>query len=407
MWHLRCSSLFEILMGKSTMRFSRRTNWNTEESELARAHRLRTAAGLPIADLTASNPARCGFEYSPELLAALADPRALDYDPQPRGLKPAREAVCAYYADHGVALKPEQIVLTTSTSEAYSFLFRLLCDPGDEVLVPSPSYPLFDFLADIQDVRLVPYELVYDHGWQIEFESLARAITPRSRAIMVVHPNNPTGHFTHSWELDRLNHLCSEHQLALVTDEVFLDYPIGTPAPFSFAANQGTLTFTLSGLSKICALPQIKVAWLAASGPEALVAEAMARLEVIADTYLSPNAPIQWAIPELLSTGPDIQRQLNDRVATNLAALDEELARARLVTRLAFDAGWYAVLRTPSARSDEELAILLLEEDSVLVHPGHFFDFPAAGFLVLSLITPVDDFREGICRLLRRIEVLT
>jgi len=388
--------------------FARRTQWNLATNRHAQAVERARLSGCPLLDLTAGNPTAVGLAYEDaRILAALQHPQALTYEPAPLGLLPARQAVAAYYAGHGVTLPPERIVLTVSTSEAYTYCFRLLCDPGDEVLVPSPSYPLFDFLADIQDVRLVPYELVYDHGWQIEFESLARAITPRSRAIMVVHPNNPTGHFTHSWELDRLNHLCSEHQLALVTDEVFLDYPIGTPAPFSFAANQGALTFTLSGLSKICALPQIKVAWLAASGPEALVAEAMARLEVIADTYLSPNAPIQWAIPELLSTGPDIQRQLNDRVATNLAALDEELARVRLVTRLAFDAGWYAVLRTPSARSDEELAILLLEEDGVLVHPGHFFDFPAAGFLVLSLITPVDDFREGICRLLRRIEGLT
>ncbi len=387
--------------------FARRTQWNLATNRHAQAVERARLAGRPLFDLTAGNPTTVGLTYEDRrILAALQHPQALTYEPAPLGLLHARQAVAEYYAGHSVTLPPERIVLTVSTSEAYTYCFRLLCDPGDEVLVPSPSYPLFDFLADIQDVRLVPYELVYDHGWQIEFESLARAITPRSRAIMIVHPNNPTGHFTHPWELERLNHLCQEHQLALVADEVFLDYPVSSSAPFSFAANQGALTFTLSGLSKICALPQIKVAWLAASGPEALVAEAMARLEVIADTYLSPNAPIQWAIPELLATGPGIQRQLNERVAQNLATLDEELATARLVTRLAFDAGWYAILRTPSARSDEELAILLLEEDGVLVHPGHFFDFPSAGFLVLSLITPVDDFREGIRRLLHRMEGL-
>jgi aspartate/methionine/tyrosine aminotransferase len=217
------------------MRFSRRTDWNTEESELARSHRLRAVAGLPIADLTASNPTRCGFTYDKELLAALTNPRALDYDPQPRGMLRGREAVCAYYADHGVALSAEQIVLTTSTSEAYSFLFRLLCDPGNEILVPQPGYPLFDFLAGLDDVRLKNAPLVYDHGWQIDPEGLRRAITPQTRAIVLVHPNNPTGHFTKPWEAEVLARLCREFNLSLIVDEVFLDYGFGD-APSSFAA---------------------------------------------------------------------------------------------------------------------------------------------------------------------------
>ena len=209
------------------MRFSERTNWNTEESELARAHRLRAEAGEPIADLPASNPTRCGFAYDPQLLAALTDPEALDYDPQPRGLLRARQAVCDYYASHCVLLKPEQITLTTSTSEAYSFLFRLLCDAGSEILVPQPGYPLFDFLAVLDDVHLRQAALVYAHGWKNDPEGIRRTITPRTRAIMLVHPNNPTGHFIKAWEAAELARLCREHNLALVVDEVFLDYGLG------------------------------------------------------------------------------------------------------------------------------------------------------------------------------------
>ena len=222
------------------MRFSQRTAWNTEETELARAHRARLKAGLPIADLTASNPTRCGFRYPPETLAALDNPAALDYDPNPRGLLLARQAVCAYYADHGTAVSPEQVILTTSTSEAYSFLFRLLCDPGDEILVPQPGYPLFDFLATLDDVRLKPAPLVYDYGWQIDPEGFRRAITPQTRAIVLVHPNNPTGHFTKAWEGRELARLCREHDLSLIVDEVFLDYPFPTvPHPSAALSPMG------------------------------------------------------------------------------------------------------------------------------------------------------------------------
>ena len=278
--------------------FARRTEWNLSPNRYAlaveRARAFAVSGGRALLDLTASNPTTVGLHYERErILRALQHPRALEYEPASKGILAAREAVAAYYAERAVALSAERILLTVSTSEAYSYCFRLLCDPGDEVLVPQPSYPLFEFLAAIQDVQLVPYELVYDHGWQIEFESLERAITPRSRAIMVVHPNNPTGHFTRRWELERLNALCrreksGERELALVADEVFLDYGLAPPPlsrnrsgeagaptaepPLSFAANDAALTFTLSGLSKICALPQIKMAWLAVSGPPALVA---------------------------------------------------------------------------------------------------------------------------------------
>jgi alanine-synthesizing transaminase len=410
--------------------FARRTNWSLAPNRFSLAVEEAKRSGRTLLDLTASNPTTIGLHYERErILHALEHPRALEYEPAAKGILAAREAVAAYYAELGVALSAERIILTVSTSEAYSYCFRLLCDPGDEVLVPQPSYPLFEFLADIQDVKLRPYELVYDHGWQIEFESLERAITPRSRAIMVVHPNNPTGHFTRHWELQRLNSLCRnknrEHELALIADEVFLDFGIapshlsrnnsggegGAPAaepPLSFASNDAALTFTLSGLSKICALPQIKAAWITVSGPTAPVSEALERLEVIADTYLSPNAPVQWAMAELLSTRGAIQRQLRARVQHNLGELDAQLnsAAKRLTTRLELDAGWYAVLRIPATRPDEEAAIELLKREAVLIHPGHFFDFPATGYLVASLITPEETFREGMRRVLRGIEQL-
>lgn len=381
------------------MRFSQRTHWNTEESELARAHRLRREAGLPLADLTASNPTRCGFSYPPHLLRALGDPRALDYDPQPRGSLSARQAVCAYYADHGAAVGPEQVILTTSTSEAYSFLFRLLCDPGNDVLIPQPGYPLFDFLATLDDVRLRPAPLVYDHGWQIDFGSLRRAITPATRAVVVVHPNNPTGHFTKPWEAKELARLCREFDLSLIVDEVFLDYPLdGEPSregqPWTFAAGLGQVpVFTVSGLSKIAGLPQMKAAWIVATGPDRQ--PALDRLEVIADTFLSMNAPVQCALPIWLDSRTGIQQQIRARVQANLAELDRQLARVPSATRLRAEAGWYAVLRIPALRRDEETARTLLD-GGVWVHPGYFFGLPESGWLVVSLLGPLDEFRTGV-----------
>jgi aspartate/methionine/tyrosine aminotransferase len=378
------------------MRFSRRTNWNTEESELARAHRLRVAAGEPIADLTASNPTRCGFDYDPNLLAALKDARALDYDPQPRGLRRGREAVCGYYAAHGVALKPEQIVLTTSTSEAYSFLFRLLADPGSEILVAQPGYPLFDFLAGLDDVRLKAAPLVYDYGWQIEPEGFRRAITPATRAIVLVHPNNPTGHFTKPWEAEELARLCREFDLALIVDEVFLDYSLGA-APASFAEGlDGVSVFVVSGLSKIAGLPQMKAAWIVAAGPQAV--PALDRLEVIADTFLSMNAPVQWALPAWLESREAIQRQIRARVTANLAELDRQLARLPEVSRLEADGGWYAVLRIPALQPDEQTVLALLER-GVWVHPGYFFGMAESGWLVVSLLGPEAEFSRGVAGL--------
>jgi aspartate/methionine/tyrosine aminotransferase len=379
------------------MRFSERTNWNTEESELARAHRLRAEAGEPIADLTASNPTRCGFAYDPQLLAALTDPEALDYDPQPRGLLRARQAVCDYYASHCVSLKPEQITLTTSTSEAYSFLFRLLCDAGSEILVPQPGYPLFDFLAVLDDVRIKPVPFVYDHGWQIDPESFRRAITPLTRAIVLVHPNNPTGHFTKPWEAKELAQICREFDLALIVDEVFLDYEFpgsfsGKPASFA-AGIEGVPVFVVSGLSKIAGLPQMKAAWIVAAGPEAEAA--LERLEVIADTFLSMNAPVQCALTAWLEGREAIQQQIRGRTAANLAELDRQLSRLPEVSRLEVEGGWYAVLRIPALQPDERTVLALLER-GVWVHPGYFFGMPPSGWLVVSLLGPVAEFNRGV-----------
>ena len=381
--------------------FADRTHWSLTPNRLSAALEGRRSRGEPVLDLTASNPTTCGFVYDREaILRALADPGSLTYTPDPRGLATARQAVATYYAERGATVAADDIFLATSTSEAYSWVFRILCDPGDALLIPAPSYPLFGFLADLQDVQLVHYPLLYDHGWQMDFPSMQKVVTKRTRGVVVVHPNNPTGSYVHAQEQEALNRFCLEHRLALIADEVFLDYAHDRASNRSFAANREVLTFTLSGVSKISALPQMKVAWIAASGPGAEVKAAQARLEVIADTYLSMNAPIQWATPALLEQRHTIQQQLLDRVLANLAEFDRQLAEQKVCERLSVEGGWYAVLRVPVTQTDEELAVDLLRRMSVLVHPGHFYDFPSDGYLVLSLIGPQTEFGEAVRRVL-------
>jgi aspartate/methionine/tyrosine aminotransferase len=381
--------------------FAERTRWNLGANRLSEALALQRRSERALLDLTASNPTECGFHYEQEaILKALAHPQALKYHPDPRGLKSAREAVCSYYAGMGIKVAVEDLVLTTSTSEAYSFVFRLLANPGDEVLIPTPSYPLFDFLADIQDVNLVRYPLFYDHGWHIDFHKLEQSITGQTRGIIVVHPNNPTGHFTWPEEIDRLNQICSKNSMVVIADEVFLDFGLKAERPRAFAGNGETLTFTLSGISKISALPQMKLAWLLVSGPDKQIREAMARLEVIADTYLSLNTPIQLAASILLDQRHVMQPQLMERVRRNLSKLDSQLAGQKLCSRLEVEGGWYVVLRVPATRSDEEWAIELLEQHDVYVHPGHFYGFPTDGYLVVSLIAREVEFADGITRVL-------
>jgi aspartate/methionine/tyrosine aminotransferase len=383
--------------------FSKRTDWKLTPNRFTEVHQELLAAGGEIIDLTISNPTRAGLHYDAEaILHSLSKPQAMDYDPQPKGLRSTREAVAAYYREQKEEydVDPESLVLTTSTSEGYSYILRLLCNPFDEILVPKPSYPLFEFLADLQDVKLVPYPLLYDHGWQIDFPSVHKAVNHRTRAVVIVHPNNPTGSYVNGAERTELNAFCHAHNLALIVDEVFLDYAHdGVPRP-TFAMNQEALTFTLSGLSKISGLPQMKLAWIAISGLQTTVEAAMARLEIIADTYLSMNAPIQLAAPILLDQRKSIQPLLLDRLRTNLLQLDHCLAKQKTCQRLGIEGGWYAVLRVPVTQSDEELAVELLRERSVLVHPGHFYDFPNDGHLIVSLISPPEQFREGVTRIL-------
>jgi alanine-synthesizing transaminase len=384
--------------------FSHRTEWKLTPNRFTQVQREMQAAGVDVLDLTVSNPTRAELHYDAEaILRSLINPAVMDYDPQPKGLLSARQAVCDYYRKQHMEFEvdPESVVLTTSTSEGYSYGLRLLCDPDAEVLVPKPSYPLFEFLADLQDVKLVPYPLLYDHGWQIDFPSLYKAVNQRTRAVVVVHPNNPTGSYVSSLEQSALNDFCREYGLPLIVDEVFLDYAHDGAPRQTFAANRAVLTFTLSGLSKISALPQMKLAWIVTSGPEEQVTAALGRLEVIADTYLSLNAPIQLAAPMLLEQRGNVQALLLDRVRANLEELDRGLAKQKSCQRLQVEGGWYAMLRVPATQSDEDLVIDLLRKASVLVHPGHFYDFSSDGYLIVSLITPPEKFRVGVARLLQ------
>ena len=381
--------------------FAERTNWNLAANRLSEALARHRAGGKRLLDLAASNPTECGFEYDGEvILAALRNPAALRYEPNPKGLESTRLAVTEYYSAHGALVSAEDIVLTTSTSEAYSYVFRLLCNPGDELLIPAPSYPLFSFLAEILDVKLVRYPLVYDHGWQIDFHSLQKGVTPRTRGVIVVNPNNPTGHFVKPNELHALNDLCAQRNLAIIADEVFLDFGLSGASPLTFATNNQALTFVTSGLSKVAGLPQMKMAWLVTNGPVTLKGQAVEKLEIIADTYLSPNAPVQLATPTFLELRSGFQKQLLGRVRHNLKELDRQLDAQKNCSRLQVEGGWYVVLRVPATRSDEELALALLETRDVYVHPGHFFDFPTDGYLVLSLIAAEDQFAEGVRRIL-------
>ena len=376
------------------------------ESSYAAAVREAKASGRRVYDLTLSNPTHCGFEYDAEaLLAPLSDARALGYDPDPRGMRVARQAVSAYYADHGATVSPEDLLLTTSTSESYSFVFRLLCDPGDEVLIAQPSYPLFDFLADLDDVKLRPYPLFYDHGWWIDTAELERAITPRTRAVIVVHPNNPTGHWTRENEREALETLCVKHGMALIVDEVFLDYGLRGEAGHSFACGEHpALTFVLSGMSKIAGLPQMKAAWIGTLGPEAQRREALARLEVVADTFLSMNAPVQLALPSWLAGRGAIQQQILERARGNLALL-RRIAEERpgILQVLEAQAGWSAVLSLPGCAGDRNCAENLAREPGVIVHPGGFYGMSEPNRVVVSLIVMSVEFEQGIRRAMENI----
>ena len=385
--------------------FSSRTDWLLAPNRLTRHLEERRRQGLPVLDLTESNPTHCGFAAEPEILKSLQDPRSLTYEPDPRGFLRARQAVCEYYADRGVSVRPEQVFLTTSTSEAYTYVFRLLADPRDKVLLPQPSYPLFDFLAGINDLDVVSYPLHYSEDWWIDLDEMRNGWVPRAKAVIVVHPNNPTGSFVKSREFDFLSEYCRQNDGALIADEVFADYVLeaGDNRVPSHAAVSDVLTFTLSGLSKISALPQMKLGWMVVSGPEEEMKTALERIEVIADTYLSVSAPIANALPALLEHRKTVQPRIKEHLRSNLEWLDERMATCPSAKRLKVEGGWYAVLKVPEALSDEDWAVELLAKDGVLVHPGHFYDFSDEGHLVISLLTEEAAFREGTGRVLARI----
>lgn len=390
-----------------SVRFALRTAWNLEPTRIADALNQLRAGGARLFDLTESNPTICGFHYDRgAILHALSQMDSLEYEPDPRGLAVARRAVSQYYAEVAdFDLPPEHIFLTTSTSEAYSYLFRLHCDCGAEVLIAQPSYPLFEFLADLDNVQLAFYPLFYDHGWHIDLAALEARITSRTRAIVVVHPNNPTGHYTSAREREALERICEQYGLVLIVDEVFLDYLLANNsdgARSSFASgDHPALTYVLSGLSKIAGLPQMKAAWIAALGQKSLLQGALSRLEVIADTFLSMNAPIQQALPQLLSTRSGIQQQILARVRENLDVLDRQLQNAPAMSRLYVQGGWYAILRVPALHAGEDLAFRVLHEQQVIVHPGYFYGINGDGWLVVSLLTPRQEFAEGIARVIR------
>ena len=376
--------------------FSSRLDWNLLVNPLSRLLDEKRAAGARILDLTESNPTAAGLSYPGEtILAALADPKALRYEPAPAGLRAARTAVAAYYSGR---VDQERLLLTCSTSEGYAFLFKLLCDPGSEVLTPRPSYPLFEFLAALESVRPVQYPLAYDGSWHIDFDALSRKITSRTRALVLVNPNNPTGSFVKQDELAQILDLCCEHELAIISDEVFCDYGIGDDPRRvqSLVDVQEVLTFSLSGLSKIAGLPQMKLGWIVASGPERERREALHRLELIADTYLSVGTPVQYAAASLLEARHGIQAHIHSRVKGNLEFLRNQIGPGSPWRVLHLEGGWYATLQAPRIRAEEEWALKLLAEDDVLVQPGFFFDFASEAFLVVSLLTPTQVFQQGI-----------
>lgn len=385
--------------------FSARVRGPLTPNRLARLLEAERRWGSEILDLTESNPTRAELPYPDGLLACLGDPAARVYEPSASGLPAARAAVAADYARRGYRVAPDSIFLTAGTSEAYAFLLKLLASPGDHVLAPAPSYPLLEHLAALELVAIDSYHLRYDGRWSLDIDSVRRALGTRTRAIIVVNPNNPTGSFLKWNELEALCALCAEREVAIISDEVFADYAFGDdPARAASVAGVATaFAASLGGLSKTCGLPQLKLAWMALSGPPALVAEARERLELICDTFLSVNFPVQQAAAVLLREGAAVRDAIRGRVTGNLATLRAAVAATPAARVLDCEGGWYAVLQVPAVLSEEEWTLVLLGEDHVLVHPGYFFDFAHEAFLIVSLLPRPDIFREGISRLVARI----
>jgi aspartate/methionine/tyrosine aminotransferase len=374
-----------------------------EPNAVARALAAKRRSGAAILDLTESNPTSAGLTYPDELLHPLANPRALDYEPQPLGLWPARAAVAADFRRRGIVISADRVALTASTSEAYALLFKLLCNAGDAVLVPQPSYPLFAHLTQLESVSAIPYALEYHGSWRVDVDSINRAATDRVRAILIVSPNNPTGSFLHREDLESISGLAAANEWAIIGDEVFADYPLdAAPDAVPVLSGAGVLTFSLGGLSKSAGLPQLKLGWIGFGGPQADVDRALAAYEIIADTYLSVSTPVQAAAAELIEHGAAIRSQILARVRRNLESLRRIAAAHPAVDVLRVEAGWSAVMQVPQLHTEERLVLELLEKDDVLVHPGFFFDFPREAYLVVSLLVDPARFDRAIGRVLAR-----
>jgi hypothetical protein len=387
--------------------FSSRTDWDFRPSPLFALVEQKRNRGDTILDLTESNPTRCGFLFEPDLLFPPDSLSAsVRYDPDPKGLLTAREAVAEWYARQGVVVDPARIVLTSSTSEAYSFLFKLLCNAGDSVAVPKPSYPLFEYLCTLNDVACQQYRLAYDGEWHFDKSSMEHTLQANTKALVLVHPNNPTGSYVKLEERDAIVGLSQKRRIPVIVDEVFSRFPFAEDPRrcATFASMRENLTFTLNGISKLLGLPQMKLAWIVVSGPDDECVQAMQRLEVIADSYLSVSAQVQVALRSLLAHADDTIDRIHSRVSGNFRTVRNELPPGSLMSVLDCEGGWNAILRLPSTKSDEEWAMAILEEQNVLTHPGSLFDLDTRSCLAISLLPEATSIAEGIRRIAAVVE---
>ena len=380
--------------------YSKRLSWETTPNRIAESAAEKKRLGVPLLDLTVSNPTEVISDYPHDLIRqAYGVVRDFTYRPDPLGSKTARQAIAAYYRQRSIEFSPERLVLTASTSEAYTLLFKLLCDPGDEVLAPIPSYPLFEYLAAMECIGIAPYRLAYDGSWFIDFEHLRKQISARSKAIVVVNPNNPTGSFLKASELAELLALAEERNLPIISDEVFMDFSLrgSTAQVNTLIGANSVLSFSLNGLSKTAGMPQMKLGWIAINGPEREAYQARERLELLTDNFLSVATPVQEAAPELLEIGSVIQKSLTAQIVQNFRGLSRLTGSP--AHALYTEGGWSAILQVPRTQPEESLVLQLLQEQNVLVQPGYFFDMPSEAYVIVSLITPPGEFTEGIERL--------
>ena len=386
--------------------FSKRTQWTTIPNRISLLVEQKRRRGETIIDLTESNPTICGFDYpEKEILSALSQESVMKYKPEPRGLLQAREALSAYYTSFGIYINPEQIVFTSSTREAYSFLFKLLCNVGDNVLIPRPSYPLLEFLSQINDIEPKQYRLIYDGEWHIDFESLKMNLTNRTKAILLVHPNNPTGSYITQKEFDEICNLAAEHQCAIIIDEVFLPYSINSDNPKQYILEipDSVLTFSLNGISKLIGLPQLKLSWIIIQGNSQFRAEVLNRLDILTDTFLSVNTPVQFALPTLLKYAPDIQKQILSRIRSNYTSLLNCFAQSK-GSILNTEGGWYGILKLPQKQSDEDLILEFLMKANILLFAGHLFELEQHSTVITSLLPPTNTLQEALREIFHIVE---